>query len=498
MLGGWGLTESEYVSPTHSLTESPNGNYPDNAVFLATMNEGVDLSDVYDAQVEFMTKYEIEQGFDYMYVEITYDGAKGWTTLTAFDGVVDEWTPITIPIGGFVGNTGVKIRFRFVSDAGYNMDGMYIDDFKIRVSNEDTTPPLVSMSCPQDYEGTIGDYIFPANITDISGVALANIIYTTVCPDPDPSDIVTASADSVDGDTYYFHIPAQDPGTLVCYTLVVADSVGNVDTLHLSNEPCMYISGNYINYDDNEVTYVLNIPTNFMVAKRLTVPDSKEAHIVTALIRNYTDSGRPNGNIIVHVWADNNGVPGEDLITPFEMVPAANLNNPYEMTVADLRDVQDSLFIFGDFWVGFSVPGDEVWLTLGRELDDTRSYVYDPNSGQWAMYSREFQFRAIAGELYEPGDVAGNEIPKKFELMQNYPNPFNPTTVIKYALPKDAHVSLKVYNVLGQEVATLVDKNVDAGYHEVNFDASQLSSGIYIYRIEAGKYVAVKKMMLLK
>lgn len=499
LLGGWGLVDNEFVSPTHSLTESPNGNYPDNAVFLATMNDGVDLSNVYDAQIEFMTKYQIEQGFDYMYVDITYDGAKGWTTLAAFDGVVEDWTPIVIPIGGYVGNTGVKVRFRFVSDAGYNMDGMYIDDFVIRVSNEDTTPPLVTMNCPQDYEGVLGDFVVNANITDISGVALANLLYTTVCPEPTPSDIITAEADSVDNNgTFYFHIPEQEPGTLVCYTLVVADNLGNIDTLHLDDAPCEYIAGKYINFDDNEVTFVLNVPQDYMVAKRLTVPDSKEAHIVTALIRNYTDAGRPNGNIMFHIWADNNGVPGEDLITPFEMEPAASLENPYEMTVADLRDVQDSVFIFGDFWVGFSVPGDEVWLTLGRELDDTRSFVYDPTTGQWAMYSREFQFRAIAGELYEPGDVAGNEIPKKFELMQNYPNPFNPTTIIKYALPKEAHVTLKIYNVLGQEVVTLVNKNVDAGYHEVNFNASQLSSGIYIYRIEAGNFVATKKMMLLK
>ncbi len=497
LLGGWGLTESEFVSPTHSFTESPNGNYPDNAVYLATMNEGVDLSQYFDAQVEFMTKYEIEQGFDYMYLEITYDGAKSWMTLASFDGVVTDWTQVIVPLGGFVGHTGVKLRFRFVSDAGYNMDGMYIDDFTIRVSNEDTTPPLVVKDCPQDYEGTIGDFILDAQITDISGVDYANIIYATV-EGTDTSAVTTLPADSVMGDTYFFHVPQQEPGTHVIFGLVVADGAGNVDTVGNGDGPCEYIAGNYLNFDDNEVTYVLNVPQNYMVAKRMSIPEGTQTHLVTALIRNYTDAGRPNGNILVHVWADAGGVPGEDLITPFEMVPAANLVNPYQMTVADLRDVSNILWMSGDFWIGFEVPGDEVWLTLGRELDDTRSFVYDPTNGQWAMYSREFQFRAITDDFYPANGVGETEIPKTFELMQNYPNPFNPTTIIKYGLPKEAHVSIKVYNALGQEVATLVNNTMEAGYHEITFDASHLASGMYIYRIQAGDFVAVKKMLLLK
>ncbi len=497
LLGAWGLTESEFVSPTHSFTESPNGNYPDGAVYIATMVEGIDLSDYFDAQVEFMTKYEIEQGFDYMYLEITYDGAKSWMTLAAFDGVVPDWTQVVIPLGGFVGHTGVKLRFRFVSDAGYNMDGMYIDDFIIRVSNEDTTPPLVVKDCPQDYEGSLGDYIFTADITDISGVAVADLIYAIV-EGADTSEIYTMPADSVDMDTYYFHIPAQEPGTHVIFGLVVADAVGNIDTVGASNGPCEIITGNYLSFDDNEVTYVLNVPTGYMVAKRMSIPEGTQTHLVTSLIRNYTDAGRPNGNILVHVWEDNNGVPGADLIQPIEMVPAANLENPYQMTVTDLRPFSNDLWFSGDFWIGFEVPGDEVWLTLGRELTDTRSFVYDPASGQWSMYTREFQFRAITDDFFPAGSVDEMGIPKKFELMQNYPNPFNPTTIIKYALPKEAHVTLKVYNALGQEVATLVNNNVEAGYHEITFDASHLASGMYIYRIQAGDYVSVKKLLLLK
>ncbi|WP_421775262.1 T9SS type A sorting domain-containing protein [Gracilimonas sp.] len=88
--------------------------------------------------------------------------------------------------------------------------------------------------------------------------------------------------------------------------------------------------------------------------------------------------------------------------------------------------------------------------------------------------------------------------PNRFQLQQNYPNPFNPTTKIKYAIPEAATVSLTVYNMLGQEVATLVNNFKVAGNYEVNFDASKFASGSYIYRLEAGDRVSTQKMMLIK
>lgn len=94
-------------------------------------------------------------------------------------------------------------------------------------------------------------------------------------------------------------------------------------------------------------------------------------------------------------------------------------------------------------------------------------------------------------------EVAGS-IPTSYALSQNYPNPFNPSTMIRFALPSDSKVVVSVYNVVGEKVAELVNRNMNAGYHSVPFNASNLASGIYFYRIEAGKFNAVKKMMLIK
>jgi photosystem II stability/assembly factor-like uncharacterized protein len=95
-------------------------------------------------------------------------------------------------------------------------------------------------------------------------------------------------------------------------------------------------------------------------------------------------------------------------------------------------------------------------------------------------------------------DVAEKGIPATMALSQNYPNPFNPGTRIDYQLPATGHVLLKVYDLLGKEVATLVNEVQEAGYRTVQFDASQLTSGLYFYRLTAGQFTAMKKMVLLK
>jgi len=95
--------------------------------------------------------------------------------------------------------------------------------------------------------------------------------------------------------------------------------------------------------------------------------------------------------------------------------------------------------------------------------------------------------------------VKSDEItPISFALKQNYPNPFNPTTIIKYQIPELSFVTLRVYDVLGNEIATLVNEEKPSGYFELEFDATALPSGIYFYRFQVGSYIETKKMVLMK
>jgi photosystem II stability/assembly factor-like uncharacterized protein len=114
-------------------------------------------------------------------------------------------------------------------------------------------------------------------------------------------------------------------------------------------------------------------------------------------------------------------------------------------------------------------------------------------AGTWARGV----WRRTLSEITSVASTA-DRLPVSFALRQNYPNPFNPSTTIRFALPHRSHVTLTVYNTLGQQVAQLVNSDIAAGYHEVQFNASNLASGVYFYRMQAGSYVETKSLCLIK
>jgi hypothetical protein len=95
-------------------------------------------------------------------------------------------------------------------------------------------------------------------------------------------------------------------------------------------------------------------------------------------------------------------------------------------------------------------------------------------------------------------EVELNNIPTEYSLYQNYPNPFNPTTTMKFGLPKDGMVTLEVYNLIGEKVAALINQELTAGYHTIDFNGSRLSSGIYLYKITSSEFTSTKKFVLMK
>ncbi len=134
------------------------------------------------------------------------------------------------------------------------------------------------------------------------------------------------------------------------------------------------------------------------------------------------------------------------------------------------------------------------YQTTGTWNKEDGNILFEDNSGaKFALWSSEID--VLYNELT---DVNEYSTPKLSELAQNYPNPFNPSTTIQFALPKTGLVSLKVYNILGEEVATLINGEMNAGYQSMVFDASKLASGLYFYRLQSGDFTDVKKMMLLK
>ena len=106
--------------------------------------------------------------------------------------------------------------------------------------------------------------------------------------------------------------------------------------------------------------------------------------------------------------------------------------------------------------------------------------------------------RLYLGESILTGIENDKTIPGQFILYQNYPNPFNPSTVIRYTIPETGFVKLKILNILGQEIRTLVNATQTAGEYKITFNAQNLSAGVYFYRLETGTFTQTKKLILLK
>ncbi|TKJ42523.1 hypothetical protein CEE37_02215 [candidate division LCP-89 bacterium B3_LCP] len=191
--------------------------------------------------------------------------------------------------------------------------------------------------------------------------------------------------------------------------------------------------------------------------------------------------------------------------------------------------------IYYDIWFDVNLPGGSIygplslhedltiapWGALNRNLNQTvpenapaGDYIYNGKVGNYPdviFVSDSFPFEKREGEAIDSpyknwlltgwfgeSTAAQSPVPDVWSLDQNHPNPFNPLTTISFALPEAAHVTLTVFDLQGRTIADLVNGNRPAGNHEVSWDASHLSSGLYFYRIEAEDYTAVRKMVLMK
>ena len=148
-----------------------------------------------------------------------------------------------------------------------------------------------------------------------------------------------------------------------------------------------------------------------------------------------------------------------------------------------------------DTWTLVSIPISEV------PLDERGRFMGILIGGYVKETFYLDDMKLVAQEPPEPTWVETSEvkaIPSGYVLAQNYPNPFNPATTISYDLPEGSDVTLTIYMLTGQKVATLVSEHQEAGYHRVAWDGSGFATGIYFYRMEAGGFVEARRMVLLK
>lgn len=397
LTGQWGTTSTQAFNGTYSLADSPSGLYQNNQTTYASINSAFDLQTSLDANIYFKAKYDIENGFDYCYVDVSANNGTSWTAAYTIngEGYLSSWTDFNINIGGFVGNSQVKVRFRLYTDAGYQSDGIFIDSLRITKDSVDNAPPLIIHEPDIHYEGTIGTNSRVVTITDISGVASAVMYYSV-----DGGSYVSLNPSDTNGDDYTYDIPAQDAGAFVDYYVEAIDSSAQANSA--LSQVYNYVHGNYIKYETGVVSFITSYVSSGTyngTAMRMTLDGMTT--ITTAFIGNYTDVNNPNDSMLFHVWSNNNGNPGTDLIDPIMVFPAANLSQPHLITRIDLRPYSDDLdSLIGDVFIGFTVPSGTVWV--GQTTPGTSNRVKNYNGSSWSAETDDYHFRIVTDEMILP------------------------------------------------------------------------------------------------
>ncbi len=480
---GWNITNKQYVSPPFAFTDSPGGNYSSNTTSTLTSNDTFTLVNSIYSFLEFDGLWDIEYGWDYGMVQISYDKGASWTPLKGqytntgsgnfqpngaplYHGTQPNWVHEVINLADY-SHKPFKLRFLLKSDQAENWDGWYIDNIKL------------------------------SNYSAISADELS-INKKSLKKDVDSVQFRIRYTNPYNHEFLSYLIYSNENKT-VLDSLVLYDDGLHGDSLSSDN-----IYGNYIPPLANEDFYTIGISTkdykldNYIKTENLLkFTNAGPIRLVLDSLRIITISDNLIG--LMNIGISNEGLT--------ETVPFIKADISSQDTNIVSFNVSQAMF--------FNLnPGESKFVKNSysfkvKNIPDSINFNLDISSNNEIYWTEPFTIHLT------PVGVNSNiaKIPDKYELSQNYPNPFNPTTTIKYSIPEEVksetlptdrqeskvkNVMLKVYDILGREVATLVNQKQKPGNYEVNFDGSDLPSGIYYYVLNFGEKKFVKNMILLK
>ena len=242
------------------------------------------------------------------------------------------------------------------------------------------------------------------------------------------------------------------------------------------------------------------MPVNFVsnTDLHLVLPSIGDVNLAGIFVPSVTfDIDGQVRNNPPYIGADENVVPLPVELSSFTSAVTANKVTLNWSTVTETNN--------SGFDIERAASGSNTFSKVGNvaghgNSNTTVNYTYNENnvaSGRYNYRLKQIDFNGNY-KYYDLSSEVIVGVPTKYDLSQNYPNPFNPTTKISYTIPVDGKVSIKLFDMTGKEVAQVVNSLQTAGYHSVEFNASNLSSGTYFYTIEANNFVATKKMMLVK
>jgi subtilisin-like proprotein convertase family protein len=303
------------------------------------------------------------------------------------------------------------------------------------------------------------------------------------------------NAYEVNGSTYKFRIPGRPPGSKISYYLAAQDSVGlQVITYPLGgnglNPPGTNPPQSFFTYEIysnfNQCSNTLPKPINDLQYTLDTIQIVQNNKLINKMTVNLTIYHPNDGDLIVQLkgpntmisLTQNNGSGGANYInTTFDDSATTSITQGTPPFTGSYKP-QNSLGGFNN------QPASSSWVLR----------VFDSHTGNTGTLVSW----CILMELRNSVGIKEENIPVKYELSQNYPNPFNPTTNIKYQIANNSFVSLKIYDILGKEITTLVNENQKAGEYLAVFNTSGLASGVYFYKLVAGDFTEIKKMILIK
>jgi len=460
-MGNWGRSAASHTGQW-SFTDSPAGLYPNNTVNTMTLTTPVAVPQgIESARLRFWTKWRTETWYDYGQVLVSTNGGSSWTVVPGehtgmymadgYSGAGVEWCEEDIDITGLAGQN-MLLRLRFSSDEVINYDGWYVDDITVRSYS---IPGLAYAHDARVARQGVDTLRITARVENPLSHTL-KVVGTINSGSGMFIDSVFLMDDGLHGDSAfadglwgYRYVPKRD------------------DTLRVS-----------IRTDDltaGTSKLLPDVATYLFTRVALIVVDTRAIDL--GLISMTT--ARYDTSFLVR----NIGYAADSLrvsLDPVNVIPDTAVSVfPRILALA---------------------PGDSQKVTFGiRPGLLSASYYFaqvtveSKSAYGQTKFEKNYQFQVVISSI---SNLAG--IPTVVELGQNYPNPFNPSTTIRYGLPIRSPVRLTVYNTLGQQVAQLVNGDVEAGYHEVQFDGSKLASGLYFYRIQAGTFVETRKLLLVR
>ncbi len=519
LMNTWGLTNSTYNSPLFSMTDSPSGNYPNNANTYIISSGVIDLTNSNAAMLEFYTKWDIETGWDFAQVKVSTNNGSSWIPLSGkytksgagkgaqpagepiYDGTQSSWVKEEMDLSSFIGNQ-IKIQFLLKSDGLVQKDGWYLDDIVIK-SYEATSNIVTTtfntlsgwnlVSVPLQVENYSKEVLFPTSSSNAYAFQNGYVV-----------------ADSLsNGKGYWLKFPSAQEHTFTgtdIQTLnitlsqswnLIGSINSNVSTNSLITNPPNIIQGQIYGYNNGyvPVTFLEKGKAYWIKSSQNGTLTISSSSLEKSLVNQFSIQPNlifTNGDGQKAYLRLENSVEFEKIELP-PAPPASIFYVHFAGNYFNSNDNDENVIEFNNVILPLKIKliSEDNSVYIVTDLLDDKNILGYLNEVNELIIDKQ-----VAGLKLKK--LENSEIVYDYNLLQNYPNPFNPVTYISFSIPKESMVKLTVYDILGNEIKTLVHEKFSKGHYTFKFDASNLTSGTYFYKLSADNFSSIKKMMLLK